>query len=164
MHRFSSLSGESTIDAAAQRLYGLYQISGSGITRTRINGLSAGMGSFTAQTEQGELEGAIAFIEYEARIYQLIGYSGSKNWNQYRGMVDDSLRSFVALTGRTDRPHKPAGTGEPHTLRHQSEDGTLINGDDDFTAIGTFTIQSARSSSNCHYELSSKRRNTCCVR
>lgn len=96
-----SLSGESTIDAAAARLYGLDQIHGSGITRTRINGLPAGMGSFTAQSEQEELEGSIAFIEYEQRIYQLIGYSGSDNWNQYRRMVDDSMRSFAALTERS---------------------------------------------------------------
>lgn len=93
-----SISSESSIDAAARNLYSIDQVSGEGVTRTRINGLPAAIGAFTAQTEQGPIEGSAAFIKYDDRIYQLIGYSGSDNWAGHRETVNASVRSFAALT------------------------------------------------------------------
>ncbi|TVR30651.1 MAG: peptidase M48 [Spirochaetaceae bacterium] len=95
-----SISSESSIDAAAGNLYSMQQVSGAGVTRTRINGLPAGIGSFSAQTQQGQIDGSVAFIEYDKRIYQLIGYSGANNWAGHRETVNASLRSFAALTDR----------------------------------------------------------------
>lgn len=95
-----SISREASIDTAAQQFYSIKQIAGKGITRTRINGLSAGVGVFQAQSEQGNIEGSVVFIEYAQQIYQLIGYSGIENWLKYREMVNASIRSFAALTDR----------------------------------------------------------------
>ncbi len=95
-----SISGESSIDAAARNLYNNEQVSGAGVTRTRINGLPAAIGAFSAQTEQGQIDGSVAFIEYDQRVYQLIGYSGANSWGAHRETVNSSLRSFAALTDR----------------------------------------------------------------
>ncbi len=62
--------------------------------------MPAGIGAFTAQTEQGPIEGSAAFIEYEDRIYQLIGYSRADNWAGHRDSVNASVRSFAALADR----------------------------------------------------------------
>ncbi len=95
-----SISSETSIDAAADQMYGVEQITGEGITGTRINGLTAGIGTFGAQSEAGRLEGSVAFIEYDQKIYQLIGYSEAESWPTYRETVNASLRSFAALTDR----------------------------------------------------------------
>ncbi len=95
-----SISREPSIDAAARELYAIEQVAGDGITHTRINGLPAGTGTFRAQSEQGEIEGSVAFIKYDERIYQLIGYSGTESWPTHRETVNDSLHSFAALTDR----------------------------------------------------------------
>lgn len=95
-----SISSEPSIDAASRKFYDIKQIAGEGVTRTRINGLPAGIGPFRAQSEQGEIEGFVTFIEYSKKIYQLIGYSGTESWPQHRETVNSSMRSFAALTDR----------------------------------------------------------------
>ena len=95
-----SISGESSIDAAAQNLYSNEQVSGAGVTPTRINGLPAATGAFSAQTEQGQIDGSVAFIEHDNRVYQLMGYSDANSWGVHQETVSSSLRSFAALTDR----------------------------------------------------------------
>ena len=95
-----SISHETSIEAAAHNLYRNDRVSGAGVTRTRINGLPSGIGTFFAQTDQGPIEGSVAFIAYDSRIYQLIGYSGADNWSVHRETVNASLRSFAVLTDR----------------------------------------------------------------
>ncbi len=95
-----TISEETSIDAAARNLYGTEGVDGDGITRVRINGLPAGVGAFSVPTEQGLIEGSAAFIEYDGRIYQLIGYSAASTWEAYRLPVTGSLESFRTLTDR----------------------------------------------------------------
>ena len=96
-----TVSEETSIGAAAQSLYSIEGVDGAGITRTRISGLPAGTGSFTVRTEQGQIEGSAAFIEYDGRVYQLIGYSAASTWEAYRRPVAASLESFQTLTARS---------------------------------------------------------------
>jgi predicted Zn-dependent protease len=93
-----TMSGEKSIEAASRKLFGSEEVQGSGTTKTRINDLAAGIGPFKVKTEQGPLDGTVAFIDYDGHIYQLMGYSASGNWAQYRETVNDSLRSFNRLT------------------------------------------------------------------
>ncbi len=95
-----TIAHASTIEAAARNLYDNDRVSGAGVARTRINGLPAGIGTFIAQTEQGPIEGSVAFVEHDSRIYQLIGYSGASTWPAHRETVNASLRSFAVLTDR----------------------------------------------------------------
>ncbi len=93
-----TISDETSIEAAARQLYDLEQVEGPGIRRTRINGLSAGVGDFTVRSEQGLISGTAAFIEYGERIYQLLGYSAAEAWQHYQQQVDSSVQSFSRLT------------------------------------------------------------------
>ncbi len=95
-----TISGEASIEAAARVFYEMEQVEGDGASARRINGLAAGIGSFTVQTEEGPIEGIAAFVELEDTIYQLIGYSSKEAWAGYRRSVDESLRSFSALNDR----------------------------------------------------------------
>lgn len=95
-----TISGETSIEAASRRLYAVEQVKGGGVTRTRINGLTAGIGPFKVATEQGPVDGTAAFIEYDGKIYQFIGYSASGSWAGYQGTVNAALLSFNRLTDR----------------------------------------------------------------
>jgi predicted Zn-dependent protease len=118
-----TVSGETSIGAAARVFFEMDQVDGAGVTTTRLNGLPAGVGSFEVQTDEGPIEGTVAFVELGDTIYQLVGYSGKDAWAGYRSSVDKSLRSFSALTDRRRINVQPVRldlirvTGQT-TLRH----------------------------------------------
>ncbi|MFP3948429.1 MAG: M48 family metalloprotease [Gemmatimonadota bacterium] len=62
-----------------------------------INGLIAEWARFRADTEQGTLEGTMAFVEYGGQVYQLMGLSTAESIGQYRGAVEATLSSFDSL-------------------------------------------------------------------
>jgi predicted Zn-dependent protease len=66
-------------------------------TRT-IHGLTALGTSFTATLSQGQAAGEVAFIEYDGKVFQILGIAGEAKWNDVRGPVADSLASFRPLT------------------------------------------------------------------
>lgn len=94
------LSQEKSVDAAARGLLAQEGIETSRVSRAAINGLPAWSGAFTAATEQGNLVGQAAFVEYDGRIYQLIGYSTEAQWSAHSAGVRTSLFSFDELTNR----------------------------------------------------------------
>lgn len=93
-----SLARESTVGAAAQGLFNQEGVTPQGVRRISVNGLPAEIGTFTAQTDQGILQGQAAFISYGDRVFQILGYSGQPNWPRYAGAVQDALYSFNRLT------------------------------------------------------------------
>ena len=95
-----TISDQPSIEAAARELYGIEQIEGPGVQRTRINGLPAGVGDFTARSQQGVIHGTAAFIEHGGLVYQLLGYSGADVWSHHRQQVSSSIESFSRLTDR----------------------------------------------------------------
>ncbi|KAA0229914.1 peptidase M48 [candidate division KSB1 bacterium] len=75
----------------------------SGLTAQRagsgsIHGLRTSSGSFTAQTEQGVLQGFAAFVEYHGRVYQLLGYTSQPRWRTYESGMTQAIKSFNRLT------------------------------------------------------------------
>lgn len=66
--------------------------------RTTINGLTAYSALFRANTQQGELAGRIVFIEYDGRVYQILGYSPLSRFSAYDDVFRASLGSFGPLT------------------------------------------------------------------
>ncbi|MCL4704238.1 M48 family metalloprotease [bacterium] len=75
----------------------------SGLTAQRagsgsIHGLRTSSGSFTAQTEQGVLQGFAAFVEYDGRVYQLLGYTSQPRWRTYESGMTQAIKSFNRLT------------------------------------------------------------------
>lgn len=75
----------------------------SGLTAQRagsgnIHGLRTSSGGFTAQNEQGVLQGFAAFVEYNARVYQLLGYTSQPRWSNYESGLTQAIKSFDRLT------------------------------------------------------------------
>ena len=88
---------------AADALRGF--VSADGITATRtwresINGLEAQLAEFTAQTEEGQLRGVVAYIEHGGAVYQVLGYGTAQNWPSNQAAALTSTRSFRRLTDR----------------------------------------------------------------
>jgi predicted Zn-dependent protease len=95
------LATQTTPDAAA-RAFGQQQgLQVVQSARQTINGLPAVVTSFRAQTQNAELQGLAAFIQYQNRVYQLVGYSVAAAFAGYQNTFQQSLGSFAALTDAT---------------------------------------------------------------
>jgi predicted Zn-dependent protease len=66
--------------------------------RDTIGGFPAYTAFFEAQTEQGALRGEVSFVNYEGRIFRLLGYTAADRFGDYQGAFDGTIRSFSRLT------------------------------------------------------------------
>lgn len=67
-------------------------------TETRsVSGLPAAWARFTASVQQGTLSGIVAFVEYDGRVYQVMGYTSEARFDQYRDAFGRVLSSFAPL-------------------------------------------------------------------
>jgi len=64
---------------------------------TAINGLPTTVIIGQAQTEQGNLGVWNAFIEYEGKVYSLLGYAPTDTFNQIRPTLESTAASFSPL-------------------------------------------------------------------
>jgi len=72
------------------------------------SGPPGGLGSqFVANTEQGQLEGAVSFVQQGGRVFELIGFSRGGMWGRYANDVARAMGSF----GRVDQ--RQLGRVEP---------------------------------------------------
>lgn len=84
-----------------------------------VNGVPAIRGRFSAQTQDGVLEGTVMFAEYGGAVYQIIGYGPASSWNQQRRPVEEALASFAPLTDRRYldvSPHRIRIVTVPRTM------------------------------------------------
>ena len=64
----------------------------------KINKLPEVSGIFSANTNQGALRGQVTFIDFDARVYQVLGYSTKTDWPTYEPEITRSIKSFDRLT------------------------------------------------------------------
>jgi predicted Zn-dependent protease len=65
--------------------------------------------TFRVQTEQGYLRGLVAWVEYQERVFQILGYTPEARWNQYSNEFAASIASFGRETDRAVlnvQPHR----------------------------------------------------------
>lgn len=93
-----TLSNAATPDAAASQFLSQQGISAEQPRATTINGNQALWSDFTAQTDQGMLEGSAAFLSYDGTIYQLLAYGTQQGWATNGPAATTALRSFARLT------------------------------------------------------------------
>jgi predicted Zn-dependent protease len=88
----------------------------------RVNGLPAVASAFEGTTQSGRVRGAVAFVEYGGRVFQLIGYTAAQQWGTYDREIQRFIESFDRVsdpailsvrpdslrTVRLDRPTTPA--------------------------------------------------------
>jgi predicted Zn-dependent protease len=85
--------------------HGIQQISAG---TTTINGHSAAVGEFDAQTESGVVRGMIAFIRYNNATYGILGFAPAQRYAAYQNTFRSSIGSFKELTDPTALNVQPA--------------------------------------------------------
>ena len=91
-------AGETNTEGALSTFLRQSDVRGSGSRRTSVNGLSGWEASFTADSEQGGLRGAVLFVEHGGAIFRLLGYASASRWRSHQGDVLESLESFRPVT------------------------------------------------------------------
>lgn len=96
-----------TRQEAADAFFGNQGVSAGRVTRESINGLSAIVGFFQAQTEQGVLGGMAAFVTHDGRTFRILGYTPAPKLSSYENEFRQSIGSFARLTDRAALARQP---------------------------------------------------------
>jgi len=79
---------------AAQKFFSQQGVESGETSRRQIGGFPAVTSTFRVQTEQGYLRGLVGWIDYEERVFQILGYTPEARWNQYSNVFAASIGSF----------------------------------------------------------------------
>lgn len=96
-----------TRQEAADAFFGKQGVTAGRVTRESVNGLSAIIGSFEAQTEQGALGGLAAFVTHAGRTFRILGYTPAPKRSGYESAFRQSIHSFARLTDRAALARQP---------------------------------------------------------
>ncbi len=66
-----------------------------------VGGFPAAEATFAAETDNGLLRGAVTFVEYDANIYRILGFTLDERWTGYRQAFATSTASFGRLTDQS---------------------------------------------------------------
>jgi predicted Zn-dependent protease len=83
---------------AAQKFFSQQGVEPGEASRRQIGGFPAMVSTFRVQTEQGDLRGLVAWIDYQERVFQILGYTPEARWNQYSNAFGASIASFSRET------------------------------------------------------------------
>ncbi len=93
-----TLADAASPDAAARSFFAQDGVTAGPPSTTRIDGLPATVGEFSATTESGQLRGRVAFIAHKNAVYQLMAYTAEPSWTTYDATLRQALASFGRLT------------------------------------------------------------------
>ncbi len=93
-----TLAGTIGAADALQKFAGQQGVQAVNGSRVSINGLPAATAEFAAQTEQGAVQGRIAFIEHGGRTYQLVGYTSPQAYAAMAPAFSSIVGSFAPVT------------------------------------------------------------------
>ena len=84
-----------------------------GITRMggtpgRISGFSSAGAVFDVATQSGTARGVVLFVEFDSRVYRLLGYTSETRWSELRETLTRFAVSFARLTDRRALEVQPA--------------------------------------------------------
>jgi predicted Zn-dependent protease len=89
--------GRGTPDEAAKQFFGQEGIKSADVSSSPVNGNAAVSGLFEAQTEQGAVQGVVAFVQYGDLTYRLLGYTPAGKLQAYEKTFRSSIASFAEL-------------------------------------------------------------------
>jgi predicted Zn-dependent protease len=95
-----SLATQSTPEAAMEAFVTQEGVGYSNYRRTTINGLRAATADFQVTVDQTTLSGSIAYVAYDGRVYQLVGYGTTDGWRANRDVAQRSFGTFGELRDR----------------------------------------------------------------
>ncbi len=93
-----TVPGKGSPEEAARQFFGQEGVKSGRTSNAPINGLPAASGYFEAQTEQGALQGLVAFIQYGDLTYQLLGYTPAGKLEANDQAFRRAIGSFSELT------------------------------------------------------------------
>jgi predicted Zn-dependent protease len=100
--------GQGSPSQAAQQFFGQQGIQSSNVSNSSINGNPAVSGYFAAQTEQGQVQGIVSFVQYGNATYQLLGYTPAAQMRQYDAVFRRTIGSFNQLQDASALNVQPA--------------------------------------------------------
>jgi predicted Zn-dependent protease len=95
-----SLTGQGSAQAAAQQFFGQQGIQQGQSLASDLSGVSGVSSTFLASTDQGDLQGVVAFVEQGGKVYQVLGYTPQSRWGSYGDTLRRSLATFSRVTDR----------------------------------------------------------------
>ena len=137
-----SLAGKTDPTSAARQFLSQQGIqAGQGSTQS-INGMPAASSYFSAQTEQGQIQGLVSFISYRGTTYGILAYTGAANLQAYDGTFRRAIGSFRELNDpaalnvqparielvKLDQPMTLAEFNQRYPSSVKVEEVALING------------------------------------
>ena len=103
-----TLAGNAPPSQALQQFMGRQGIRSRGVSASPINGLTAALGGFSAQTQEGTLDGWIAFVQLDGTTYRLLAYTPTQRAGAYDSILRQSVSSFRRLTDAAALAVQPA--------------------------------------------------------
>lgn len=96
-----TLSGRRSPEEAAREFFSQQGIVQGQSLRADLDGMPAVARIFGVQRGQGgNLQGVVAFVEKDDRVYQVIGFTLAQSWNRYDNLLGDFVGSFERVTDR----------------------------------------------------------------
>jgi predicted Zn-dependent protease len=89
--------GRGTPDEAAKQFFGQEGVKSADASSAPVNGNPAVTSLFEAQTEQGAVQGIVAFVKYGDLTYRLLGYTPAGKLQAYEKTFRSSIASFAEL-------------------------------------------------------------------
>jgi predicted Zn-dependent protease len=89
--------GRGTPDEAAKQFFGQEGVKSADASSAPVNGNPAVSSLFEAQTEQGAVQGVVAFVKYGDLTYRLLGYTPAGKLQAYEKAFRSSIASFAEL-------------------------------------------------------------------
>lgn len=84
--------------SAARDFFAQQGVSASPTSSRAINGLSAVVGDFEAQTQQGAVRGTAAFIDLGGRVFRVVGFATPAAFDARAAAFGRTVQSFAAET------------------------------------------------------------------
>jgi predicted Zn-dependent protease len=102
------LAGKTSPEEAARQFMSQQGVQPGNTSTTNVNGLPAAGGYFTAQTQQGTVQGLVTFISYSGNTYGFIGYTPEGKLTTYESVFRQTINSFGPLRNQAAMNVKPA--------------------------------------------------------
>jgi predicted Zn-dependent protease len=103
-----ALAGKASPEEAARQFLSQQGIQPGNTSTASINGLPAASGYFSAQTEQGTIQGLVSFVAYNGVTYGILGYTPQGKLSTYDAAFRQTIGSFSQLRNQAALSVKPA--------------------------------------------------------
>lgn len=101
------LAGQTPPRQAAQQFLSQQGVQAGDASTASVNGNPAATSYFRAQTQQGVVQGIVAFISYGGQTFGILAYTGQGRLQQYDGTFRQSIGSFSQLRNQAALDVKP---------------------------------------------------------